>query len=391
MDRVDVAVVGGGPVGLATAIHARLAGLRVCVLERRAVPPDKACGEGLMPAGVAALQHMGVALSPQERHPLRGICYLDGPWRAQGDFAHGEVGWGVRRLALNGALLARARALAAQVHLGCNVQGCDIGDDSVLLRTAQGEVQARWLVGADGLHSKVRAWAGLPAATQASPVGALHGQMRAWAGLPAVPPSRRRFGVRRHFALAPWGNQVEVHWQRGVEAYVTPVAANQVNIALLWEGGPATFFELLQAFPALHDRVRDAPCSSSARGSGPFAQHLARRVGQRVALVGDAAGYLDALTGEGLTLGFRSSAALARVLAQDLPLSQYETAYRRLSANYYRTTAALLGVARRPWLRRALIVALAQVPGAFDRVLAWHGQSSAPDSARLIPASPTGN
>ena len=352
---VDIAVVGGGPVGLATAIHARLAGLSVCVLEKRTPPVDKACGEGLMPAGVQALHAMGVQVPAHARHGLQGIRYIDGPWQADGNFAGGALGWGIRRLALAEALTLRAKELQADVRGDCAVLKWDTHANAVRVHTAHGSLQARWLVGADGLHSRVREAAGLTARTTQG----------------------RRFGVRRHFHIAPWSAQVEVHWARGAEAYVTPVAPNAVNIAFLWDGAGHTYDSLLHAFPQLQARVQGVQHASSTRGAGPFAQHVPHRVTGRVALVGDAAGYLDALTGEGITLGLRSSAALVQVLAQQAPLSHYEKAYRRLSADYYRSTHLLLAVARRPWLRRLMIAGLAQVPGVFGRLLAWHGQSAA--------------
>ena len=348
----DLIVIGAGPVGLASAIHAQMAGLRACVIEARPATPDKACGEGLMPGGVAALQGMGVKIAPAERAILRGICYIDGSLRATGAFSEG-VGWGIRRLTLVRALRARAADLGAVVQGGCSLTGWTSQHDSVQVQTNHGVIHAHWLVGADGLHSKVRDLAGL--------------QVDQWAP--------RRFGIRRHFDVAPWNQHVEVHWAEGMEAYVTPVTARQVNVAFLWSGAAGGFEMLSQRFPALHARLGDAVGASTPRGAGSLAQRLPRRVAHRVALVGDAAGYLDALTGEGITLGFRCAAALVRTLAHNQPLLHYEKAYRQLSAEYYRSTAMLLAVARRPLLRRLLIRGLARLPGLFDRLLAWHGQN----------------
>src|SRR5262249_12736081 len=92
----DLVVVGGGPVGLAAAIHAADRGLSAVVLERRTPPLDKACGEGLMPPGVAALGALGVVVPEHARAPFVGIRYVDGDTVAEARFADGP-GWGVRR------------------------------------------------------------------------------------------------------------------------------------------------------------------------------------------------------------------------------------------------------------------------------------------------------
>jgi flavin-dependent dehydrogenase len=167
---------------------------------------------------------------------------------------------------------------------------------------------------------------------------------------------------------------VEVYWARDAEAYVTPVAADQVGVAILYGGHGGGFDRLLGRFPALLSRLDAAEPCSAARGAGPFAQGALGRVRGRVALVGDAAGYLDALTGEGLTLGMRCGQALADVLADGAPLADYEARYRTLSRAYYRSTALLLAIAARPRLRHGVIRALATWPTLFEAILAAHGR-----------------
>lgn len=111
---IDVLIAGGGPAGLATAIHSALAGMEAVVVEPRAVPVDKACGEGLMPSGAAALDALGVRV---EGRPLRGIRYLDRRYAVEAVFRDGP-GLGVRRTALHGALARRARELGVRVVPG---------------------------------------------------------------------------------------------------------------------------------------------------------------------------------------------------------------------------------------------------------------------------------
>lgn len=335
---IDVVVAGGGPVGLGAAILAAQAGLTVTVVEPKVGVIDKACGEGLMPEAVLALRRMGVEV---DGFPFVGIRYVDARGaQATGRF-HAGHGLGVRRLALHAALLARADALGVR-----RVEGrvTDVRQDATGVDVAG--LRARYLVAADGLHSPVRRALGL--------------------SLPAR--ARPRFGLRRHFAVAPWTDHVEVHWAPDAEAYVTPVAPDLVGVAILFSGapGPGGFDGLLRRFPALTARL-GAPVTQ-ARGAGPFEQRVRRRVVGRVLLVGDAAGYLDPLTGEGVRLGLASARELVRCLASGRPQA-YEHAWRRVARRYWVMTSLLLGVRRSP-LRRAMIPLLRACPPLFDAALA---------------------
>jgi flavin-dependent dehydrogenase len=208
-------------------------------------------------------------------------------------------------------------------------------------------VRARLLVAADGLHSRIRREAGLEAEGGSG-----------------------RFGVRRHFARAPWSRFVEVHWSDDAEAYVTPVGPDLVGVALLWHGKNEHFDSLLSRFPALREKLDGVDYASRAAGAGPFRQRVTSRLADDLALVGDAAGYLDPLTGEGMTLGFRSARALVDTVAAGRPLADYERAYRELSRNYYRMTGMLLRIAERPRLRRRVVRMLARRPDVFSTMLA---------------------
>lgn len=344
----DLVVVGGGPSGLATAIAARQADLSVVVLERGRPPLDKACGEGLMPGGVAALEKLGVELDPSGRRPFRGIRYfdLDSGAVAEGVFFEGP-GLGVRRTVLHAALVQRAAQLGADLRWGVRVTGLERGG----VQTDRGRADARWIVGADGLHSRVARWAGLDAR-----------------------PGPRRFGVRRHFEVEPWADFVDVHWRRGVEAYITPVGEREVGVALLTGDEPLVFDDLLAKFPALAEQLVGRRRTSELRGAGPFHRRVRRVWSGDVTLVGDAAGYLDPITGEGLGTAFRQALALVHAVTRD-DLALYARAHRRIIAGYWRTTALLLFVQRRPRWRSRSIRALARHPTVFARILAAHNGS----------------
>lgn len=332
---IDLLVAGGGPAGLAAAIAARRAGMDVLVVEPRAGVIDKACGEGIMPAGVAALGELGVALDGVS---FDGVRYRHA--RVQGlgaslAFPRGVRGLGVRRTMLSAALLDRARALGVRFERG-----------RVLSLEPR---RARFVIGADGLRSDVRRLVG--------------------AELPARRPPR--LGMRRHFTVEPWSDRVEVYLGEGAEAYVTPVAADTVGVALLFEGR-ARWDELLARFPALTRRLARAAAASSLRGGGPFERRVARRVAGDVLLVGDAAGYVDPLTGEGIALGVQTALAAVSAILAGEP-DRYEVAWRSLTRRHRALTRALVAVVGRPRLHAPFIAAARALPSVFDAALSSAG------------------
>ncbi|MFE0606676.1 NAD(P)/FAD-dependent oxidoreductase [Streptomyces sp. NPDC058892] len=332
---IDLLVAGGGPAGLATAIHGALAGLEVVVAEPRPTPIDKACGEGLMPGAVRRLGALGVSVSGQ---PFRGIRYVDGTsgLRAEGLFRCGP-GLGSRRTDLQSALAGRAAQLGVQ-FLPRRVDRVHQSAEHV---TAAG-LTARYLVAADGLHSPVRRGLGLSA--------------------PAAPRRPARYGLRRHFTVAPWSDLVEVHWSARSEAYVTPLAPDRIGVAVL-TADQAPFDEQLAHFPHLADRL-SGYADTPVRGAGPLRQGARVRVAGRVLFVGDAAGYVDALTGEGLTLAVTAAGELVRCVRAGRPQA-YEQAWRELSRSYRALTEALLWARRRPRLAPRIVPLAARLPRVF--------------------------
>nr|WP_218852039.1 FAD-dependent monooxygenase [Nocardioides panaciterrulae] len=324
-------VAGGGPVGLATALHARRAGLDVAVVEPRSGALDKACGEGLMPGALAALADLGV---DPAGWPLTGIRYLDAGHVAEAPFRRGP-GRGVRRTTLHTALVAAAAEAGIETAHRA-VRAVEDRGDHLLV---DGE-PTRYLVAADGLHSPVRRLLGLD-----RPV-----------------PGRRRYGQRGHLATAPWTSMVEVHWSAVGEAYVTPVAADLVGVAVLSDVRRPVA-DLLPHFGRLADRLAGADLTA-VRGAGPLRQRARRRVAGRVLLVGDAGGYVDALTGEGLALGFAQARAAVAAIAAGRP-GGYEPVARRLGRRHELLTHTLLRATRRPVVRRRLVPLAAAAPAIF--------------------------
>lgn len=329
---IDLVVAGAGPAGLATALYAARAGLDVAVVERRNGLLDKACGEGMMPHTLRHLDRLGVGV---DGRPLRGISYVDGSRRADATF-HREPGRGVRRTVLHAALWHAAEAAGVKLVHG------DIGDVSQDAESVSaGGFRARYLAAADGLHSPIRAALGLSQA--------------------ATGP--KRWGIRRHFEVAPWTDNVEVHWAANAEAYVTPVADDCVGIAILSSrrGG---FDHHFTAFTELRERVHGAE-AGPPRAAGPLRQNARARSSGRVMLVGDAAGYIDALTGEGMGLAFGAAQALVNCVVQERP-DAYDAQWRRLTRRYRLLTAALLGAVGAPAVRRRIVPTASALPRGFE-------------------------
>jgi flavin-dependent dehydrogenase len=359
-DSFDVAVAGGGPAGLSTAIFAAQAGLSTVLFERRTGAPDKACGEGLMPAGVRVLEALGARdlIGSADCATFVGIRYV----QEDGAFTEGRLpspGLGIRRIALTSALAQRAVECGVQVRWECPVEGFTRSVRTVAVNTAGGEVSAGVLVAADGLHSPLRRLAGLDVPSR----------------------SPQRLGLRQHFRVAPWSEFVEVHLGHGMEAFATPAGDERVGVAFLWEkeavSRPASFPTFLARFPALAGRLEHAPPESKPRGAGPLAQRARSRIADRFVLVGDAGGYVDAITGEGISLALAGAQALGSVLPAALARGAtretflpYDRAVRRQYRRYALACRAVLEVARRPRARRRVLGFLRNHPRLFDRLIA---------------------
>ncbi|WP_406447685.1 lycopene cyclase family protein [Streptomyces sp. NBC_00876] len=328
---IDLLVAGGGPAGLAAAIRAAGRGMEVVVVEPRSAPIDKACGEGIMPSGVAALHALGVAVSGR---PLRGIRYLEGARSAVAPF-RGRPGLGVRRTALHTALHSRALELGVRIVPG-KVARVWQGHD----RVGAGGLTARWLIAADGLRSPLRRELGLDTPGTA----------------------RRRYGLRRHYRIAPWTDFVEVHWSRHGEAYVTPLGDGSVGVAVL-SGERLPYESHLAAFPRLAASLLGLE-AGPVRGAGPLRRRARARRAGRVLLVGDAAGYLDALTGEGVALAVATATAAVDSLAAGRP-QDYPARWQQLTLRHRMLTAGLLAVARYPVTARLIVPAAHRAPAVF--------------------------
>ena len=340
----DVVVLGGGPAGLATAIAVRAHGLRCLVAERRLPPLDKTCGEGLMPDGVRALRRLGVEIQPAEGAPFSGIRFVSGAASVEGGFADSS-GIGVRRPVLHARLARQAERAGVDLRWG---EPSELVDDRTV-RVGRERVTARWVVGADGVQSRIRRHAGLEAGRRRS----------------------QRFALRVHYAVRPWSPFVEVHWAASGQFYVTPVGHDEVCVVFVARTPVRSVAAVLAESPALAARLMDAPASSRVRGGLSTTETLRTVVAGSLALVGDASGSVDAVTGEGLALAFRQATALADALAAGR-LEDYARAHRRLARRPRAMAALLLTLERWPRFGRRALPALTCAPRLFAELLALH-------------------
>jgi flavin-dependent dehydrogenase len=344
MIRCDALIAGGGPAGLAAAIALRQKGLDVLVVEALQPPADKACGEGLMPDAHAALAKLGIALGSADGHRFTGISFCSPRHRADAQFP-GAAGIGVRRTRLHSLLAERCHQIGVRLAWGQSV-AIRLGEP---VQVAGERCRYAYIVGADGQSSRVRSWAGLA-----------QGSM--WS---------RRFGLRRHYRVAPWNEMVEVHWGDLGQAYVTPVAPNEVCVATVSCSSFVRMDAVLAGLPVLRRRLERAAVLSTVRGALTTTRRLRRVCAEGVALIGDASGSADAVTGQGIALCFRQAELLAQaVRAGDLArYAEGHTAILRLSQSMARW---MLCMDRFPWLRDRTIAAFSREPEIFRNMLAAH-------------------
>jgi flavin-dependent dehydrogenase len=346
----DVFVAGGGPAGLAAAIAARQAGFAVTLADAAHPPIDKTCGEGIMPDGLAALQKLGVSLPADQTYPFSGIQFSDNSKSVSAQFPHGR-GLGIRRTRLHQVLVDRASELGVTLHWGARVTG--IHDDGVAVNGRK--ICSRWVIGADGQNSRIRYWSGLEKSSS----------------------KKRRFGFRRHYRLAPWSEFVEVHWTDRGQVYVTPVAADEICVALITQEQGVRLNDALAVSPALASRLEGAETITREQGAITATYSLRAVSAGTRALLGEASGSVDAITGDGLSLAFQQAHALAQAM-QAGDLRAYQRAHRRISRLPRMMAELMLFMDRSRWFRKRALCALAAEPSLFARMLAMHTGAMSP-------------
>jgi flavin-dependent dehydrogenase len=361
-NETEALIVGGGPAGLAAAIALRLRGIDCTVVEARAPGIDKACGEGLMPDSRAVLASLGVMLSDADGHFFRGIRFANASHTVESGFPAGQ-GLGVRRPHLHRLLAARAEALGARLLWESHVRlgaSAPCADDRRVANIDHRPIHYRWLIGADGQASTVRRWAGLDGARKRS----------------------MRYGFRTHYRVDTASfDMVEIHWGRGGQLYLTPVAPDCVCVVYL-SRDPHILSrdphigkrDVLAEFPEVARRLAGSnglEVVSQQRGAVSATCRLHRVATGDIALVGDASGSADSITGEGLAVSFRQALALADAISAG-SLSGYERAHREIARLPHAMGSLMLTLDRWPRFEAHAMRALAGSPGLFRGLLDAH-------------------
>ncbi len=340
----DVFIAGGGPAGLAAALAARRKGLNVIVADGAHYPIEKACGEGLMPGTVRVLRELGVEIREDDGKEFRGIRFVDGKQRAHADFPVGTA-IGMRRRKLHERMVQAAERAGTTLLWNTPVKGIESNG----VHTGGQFYGARWIVGADGGQSRIARWSGLQGSARRN----------------------FRFARQQHFQVAPWSEYVEIYWGEKSQAYVTPVAANEICVAMLSRDAEARMDALLAEHAELSARLRGEKFSTTERGAVTGTHRLPRVTRGNVILIGDASGTVDAITGEGLRQGFEHAIAAADAMVSG-DLRAYERKHRQIARRPGNMAAVLQVLDKRPRLRERVLRVFSDGPELFSRLLAAH-------------------
>jgi 2-polyprenyl-6-methoxyphenol hydroxylase-like FAD-dependent oxidoreductase len=365
----DILIAGGGLAGSALAIQLGRMGLSVELFERGDFPKEKPCGEGLMPAGVAALDRLGVDKA-SEGAPFWGIRYHFAGRIAEGRFppTNGlpSAGRGCRRRDLDNALLTAARNSPGVIaHTGALVEAPHMENGRVTGLVVSGELRrGRLIIAADGAHSRLR--------------HALHLD---------APQRHKRIGMRAHFRLMPGQGQsewVDIYLGRGFELYVTPLRQGELLVAalagkdVLSSPVEAQFRRWCHDTPELSARLRGAEQVSELGVTSPLSGRTRPRFLPGLVLLGDAAGFTDPITGGGMTQALLAAELLAQFMAKGLEtadrwLAEFDREREALLRDYRRLTGLMLWLADRPALIAKALGAINRSPRLFSHLLGVSG------------------
>jgi flavin-dependent dehydrogenase len=394
----DVAIVGAGPAGSASAILLARAGWRVALVDRSTFPRDKPCAEYLSPAAEPLLTELGVMEQLEATHParLRGFrIFAPNGGMIQGDFAATrdaegkslfETGLAIPRLRLDATLVEAARAVGAELHM--NWRLAQLAREEGLWRltpVGAGEpIRARLLLAADGVHSTVARRLGLHETSRMRKV-ALVAHMRGIAAMGEY--GEMHVAGRRYVGIAPL-EPSEVGDLCNV-AMVVDEARDGPNLA----GRPERFLlEALATFPKLRGRLDQATVTRRTLTISRINVHAKRLSDEGLLLVGDATGYYDPFTGEGIYRALHGARLASEValeaLAQDDPsaatLARYDRIYRETFKGKRPVEMIIQSAVQAPPVMNHLARILGRRKAMADTVVAVTGDFL-PPSAVLRP------
>jgi flavin-dependent dehydrogenase len=362
----DVLIAGGGIAGSSLAIMLGRKGFAVQLFERAEYPREKPCGEGLMPGGVAVLDHLNVTSSVGGTR-FKGVRYHCNGRTVEGNFPRqagfGQTGIGQRRRVLDHVLYSEAVSTpGVRIHTGSRVEGPVVENARVRGLIVGGKrVLAPLVVGADGMHSTIRQKLGL-----------------------SCPPRHGRFGIRAHFRLSDRKEQsdrVEIFVGKGKEIYVTPLPDHEINVIALGDAGTnrenakVSLFQRCEAFPELASLMEGAQQVSATIGASPLTGGATAGVAPGAVLLGDAAGFVDPVTGGGMTQALMAAELLAAYIAnnelgEDDWLWSFERERRKMLRGYVLLTQAILRLSDKPQLTDVVLSLLARWPALLSHGLA---------------------
>jgi len=365
-----ILIIGGGPVGLFTAIVLAQDGFDVSVIEKNNWPVDKVCGEGIMPTGVKLLKDYGVLdLIPEEaKCKFHGIHYKNKNGQiVRGQFKS-DYGLGIKRLDLSQGLYLKAKSFS-------NIR---LYHDHELLALNQYDNQFAATVKVHGENDEVT----LNGFDLLLGCDGLRSRVRSLLQLDSLPPFKlKRMGARIHVEIAPWNDMVEVWWSKSIEAYVTPTSKESVNILFSWDikkispqsKGPQ--LGLLQYFPELEEKIKGHKILDSIRSIGPLAVSSKTPDQNNVFLLGDARLFMDGITGEGLSIGFETAYLLRSVMAKykgnDFSLNFHQLVQTKLDT-YVRVTKFALFFSSHTILRAGVFWILTIFPTIFKFLIEFN-------------------
>ena len=362
----DVLVIGAGPAGSAVATALAASGREVLLLERSAHPRPKACAEYASPRIAEELRLLGL---PRDRWrgdalPLTGMRVIRGNDAVEiryRDASGPRTAWGLDRLIFDAVLAAHATDRGARLLERAAFDEPVWTDGRVsgaLVRTPDGQraVTCRWLIGADGARSRVAARLGVERRVLAP----------------------RRLGMVAHYEGDPeLADHGEMHIGRGWYVGLAPLAGGRLNVGMALpldgriRGSARERFQAgIDGIPAVAARLRGLKQLTPIRGASPIGQRVARAAGPGWMLVGDAAGFIDPFTGEGIYRALRSARAAAEALAGgDLGAEdRYRAARRRAFAAKDALTWLVQGMLASPPLMGYALRRLTARPAAADRL-----------------------
>jgi 2-polyprenyl-6-methoxyphenol hydroxylase-like FAD-dependent oxidoreductase len=358
MTHLKLAIIGGGPIGLALANLLQKNGHKVDLFEKDNWPKDKTCGQGLMPSGRKILESLGVSFDDGiDSKTFSGIHYKDFPHELKGTLT--ASGTGIER-----------RVLSEKIHsLSQKKEGIKLYPNSRLINIIQKNSRVfiaiknnkdqlsyqsyDYVFACDGLHSSTRK---------------ILKNVK-------TRKNKKRMGAREHFNTPPWSENVEVYWQDGIEAYVTPVNNQQVEVAFLWfedlnKNVENLHENLWENFPDLREKCKDQDSCQDFRGYGPFVTQSRKMKIGNIFFLGDAYYFLDGITGEGVSLGLKASAIIAE------NFNQWQSKHSiRIKLYYLHYTALVklsLFMSRHKNIRRFVFRVLNFIPKSFDYILIFN-------------------